>query len=90
MVSEERKFQALLRRDFRVFVHKDFATLTPGQTYVPSWHIERLPSSLERVRRGEVRRLMINMPPRSLKSIAGRWPFGLSLSVTIRHAASSA
>ncbi len=45
MVSEERKFQALLRRDFRVFVHKVFATLTPGQTYVPSWHIERLPSS---------------------------------------------
>ena len=75
MVSEERKFHALLRRDFRVFVHKVFATLTHGQTYVPSWHIEAIAVQLERVRRGEVRRLIINMPARSLKSIAGSVAF---------------
>src|SRR5271157_3566847 len=75
MVSEERKFQALLRRDFRVFVHKVFTTLSPGQTFVPSWHIDAIGDQLERVRRGEVRRLIINMPPRSLKSIAGSVAF---------------
>ena len=69
MVSEERKFQALLRTDFRAFVHKAFTTLSPGQTYVPSWHIDAIARQLERVRRGEIQRLIINMPPRSLKSI---------------------
>ena len=34
MAAEGRTFEALLRNEFRVFVHKVFATLTPGQTYV--------------------------------------------------------
>jgi predicted phage terminase large subunit-like protein len=75
MVSEERKFQALLRSDFRVFVHKVFTTLSPGRTYVPGWHIDAIAGRLELVRHGEVRRLIINMPPRSLKSIAGSVAF---------------
>jgi predicted phage terminase large subunit-like protein len=70
MASKGRTLEALLRNDFRAFVHKVFATLTPGQTYYRSWHVEALAWRLERVRRGEVRRLIINMPPRSLKSIA--------------------
>jgi predicted phage terminase large subunit-like protein len=69
VVSEERKFQALLRADFRAFVHKAFTTLCPGQDYVSTWHVEAIAWQLERVRRGEIRRLIINMPPRSLKSI---------------------
>jgi hypothetical protein len=69
MVSEERKFQALLRSDFRAFVHKAFTTLCPGQNYVSTWHVEAIAWQLERARRGEIRRLIINMPPRSLKSI---------------------
>jgi hypothetical protein len=69
MVSEERKFQALLRSDFRAFVHKAFTTLCPGQDYVSTWHVEAIAWQLERIRRGEIRRLIINMPPRSLKSI---------------------
>jgi predicted phage terminase large subunit-like protein len=70
MGSEGRLLQALLRSDFRAFLQKVFTTLTPGQTYVPTWHIEAIADRLERVRRGEIRRLIINMPPRSLKSIA--------------------
>ena len=75
MVSEERKFQALLRADFRVFIHKVFNTLSPGQTYVLSWHIEAIADRLERVRRGEIQRLIINLPPRSLKSITSSVAF---------------
>src|SRR6204780_2627721 len=57
------------RSDFRAFVHKAFTTLCPGQDYVSTWHVEAIARQLERVRRGEIRRLIINMPPRSLKSI---------------------
>ena len=67
--SDARALEALLRSDFRPFVHKTFSTLAPGQTYIPNWHIEAIACQLERVRRGEIRRLIINMPPRSLKSI---------------------
>ena len=75
MTPEARILEALLRNDFRAFVHKAFATLTPGQTYVRTWHVDAIAWQLERVRRGEVRRLIINMPPRSLKSIAASVAF---------------
>jgi predicted phage terminase large subunit-like protein len=67
--TEARIFEAMLRTDFRAFIHKAFATLCPGQEFVRSWHIEAIAYHLEQVRRGEIRRLIINMPPRSLKSI---------------------
>jgi hypothetical protein len=69
MNSETRVFEAVLRNDFRAFTHKVFTTLAPAQTYIPTWHLEAVAWRLERVRRGESRRLIINLPPRSLKSI---------------------
>ncbi len=69
MTGDGRILNALLRADFRAFVHKVFLTLTPGQTFIRSWHLDAIADRLERVRRGECRRLIINMPPRSLKSI---------------------
>lgn len=75
MAPDGRKLEALLRSDFRAFVHKVFNTLAPGQTYVRSWHVEAIAWRLERLRRGEIRRLIINMPPRSLKSIVASVAF---------------
>ena len=75
MGADGRLFEALLRTDFRAFIEKTFATLCPGQAYVPAWHIEAIAQRLERVRRGEIRRLIINMPPRSLKSITASVAF---------------
>jgi len=68
-VPDVRILEALIRKEFRAFVQKVFATLCPGQTYIPTWHIEAIAWQLQRVLSGEVRRLIINMPPRSLKSI---------------------
>ncbi len=67
--SDPRLLQALLRSDFSAFVHKVFVTLAPGQAFIPNWHINAIAHQLERVWRGELKRLIINMPPRSLKSI---------------------
>ncbi len=67
--SDLRLLQAVLRSDFGAFVHKVFATLAPGQTFIPTWHIRAIAHQLERVCRGELKRLIINLPPRSLKSI---------------------
>lgn len=67
--ADGRLLQAVLRSNFTAFVQKSFNTLSPGQMFIPNWHIDAITYQLERVRRGEVRRLIINMPPRSLKSI---------------------
>jgi predicted phage terminase large subunit-like protein len=75
MPTDARKFEGLLRNDFRAFIHKVFTTLCPGQDYERSWHIEAIAYQLERVRRGEITRLIINMPPRSLKSISASVAF---------------
>jgi predicted phage terminase large subunit-like protein len=75
MVLDLRTFHAVLRTDFRALLNKVFNSLSPGQTYVPTWHVEAIAYQLERVRRGEIRRLIINMPPRSLKSIAASVAF---------------
>jgi predicted phage terminase large subunit-like protein len=69
MNFDARVLPALLRRNFNAFVEKSFSTLAPGQDFVPAWHLQAIGWQLERVRRGEIRRLIINMPPRSLKSI---------------------
>ena len=67
--SEARLLRALLRTNISAFVHKVFMTLAPGQVFVPNWHLEAIAYQLERVLSGKTKRLIINLPPRSLKSI---------------------
>lgn len=69
MSFQKRTYDALLRSNFPAFVEKVFTHLNPGQQFVPSWHLDAIAYQLDRVRKGEIRRLIINMPPRSLKSI---------------------
>lgn len=59
----------MCRTDFVVFVGRVMAVLEPGTRYEENWHIEHLAYRLENVRCGDTRRLMINMPPRSMKTI---------------------
>lgn len=62
-------FSALLRIDFGSFVWKCFNTIARDTTYVDNWHIHALAHQLMQLQRGEIGRLIINMPPRALKSI---------------------
>jgi predicted phage terminase large subunit-like protein len=67
MITKE-EFQALLRTDFVSFVERGFYELNPETEYLHNWHIEVIAEALEQCRKGELRRLIINVPPRSLKS----------------------
>lgn len=60
---------ALLRSDFESFLHRCFRMLNPGAAYLPNWHIKAIARQLERIQNGETNRLIINMPPRYLKSL---------------------
>jgi len=67
---------ALYRQDFRSFVLKVFWTLHPGDTCLENWHIDAIIWHLLEIIEGRCARLMINMPPRTLKSmiVSVAWP----------------
>jgi hypothetical protein len=68
-MNEHAALAALLRSDLRSFVWKSFQTILPGTPYLSNWHIDAIVHQLMRVQAGEISRLLINQPPRSLKSI---------------------
>lgn len=47
-----------------------------GHPYQPGWHLEAVAEHLEAVTRGQIRRLVINIPPRMTKSslVSVAWP----------------
>lgn len=59
------------RDNFFPFVWKVFATLHQGtdRVFDPAWHVKAMCHQLDIVRSGENRRLIINIPPRCLKSV---------------------
>src|SRR5680860_374417 len=60
---------AILREDFQLFLRRCFKTLNPDTEFEPNWHLDAMAARLEWVRRGEINRLIINLPPRYLKSL---------------------
>jgi len=65
---DSRVLDAILRQDLASFVAKVFATLNPGQVYDPNWHIHVICWQLMCMYQGKSHRLIVNVPPRSLKS----------------------
>src|SRR5215207_1285706 len=63
------QFEAIIRNDFLSFIQQTFNSLVPTDTLLMNWHIRALVHHLELARKGEITRLIINMPPRSLKSM---------------------
>lgn len=62
------EYNALVRNDFMLFVHRSFIELNPGSTLLHAPYIELIVDRLEQCRHGKIRRLVINLPPRNLKS----------------------
>src|SRR5208337_3877681 len=58
------------RKDFYSFLVRSFAELHGGQKFSPAWHAEVLAAKLQGLREGQVKRLVVNVPPRHLKSLA--------------------
>ncbi len=63
-------YRSALRADFHPFLVRCFAELHAGQAFSPALHAEVLAAKLQSVREGGVKRLVVNVPPRHLKSLA--------------------
>ena len=57
------------RLDFVSFIEAVFNLLNSGRPFFMNWHIRCLAYYLEQVRLGRIKRLIINLPPRFLKSL---------------------
>lgn len=62
-------YDALTRVNYATFISRAMETLEPGTDYEANWHIEAIAHQLARLSAGEIKRLMINLPPRSMKTI---------------------
>ena len=66
----------IVRGDFASFIKQSFYSVNPATKYLHNWHIDLIAEYLNACEQGEIKRLIINIPPRSLKSIAVSvaWP----------------
>jgi hypothetical protein len=81
-------YQTLLRQDFSSFVARCFYDLNPQTEFAMNWHVEVIAAKLTAVRQGKIQRLIINLPPRHLKSLMASiafpaWCLGHDPSVPI-------
>ena len=72
---------AACRKSFDAFAMRAFKEVEPSTLFEWNWHIGCIAEHLEAVHRGEIRRLIINIMPRALKSyLVGRafpaWEMG--------------
>ena len=58
----------IYRHDLVAFIHRSFLELNPAATFEYNWHLEMIAQSLKDVASGNCKRLIINVPPRHLKS----------------------
>src|ERR1700745_1564042 len=68
-------YDTLLRLHFVRFWQRLFPELNPRTRFAMSWHIEIIAAKLTALRGGKIRRLIINLPPRHLKSLLASGAF---------------
>src|SRR4029453_3033190 len=66
----------MARRSLREFVRQAWHVVEPSTAYVTGWHLDAICDHLEAVSKGQIRNLLINMPPRHMKSLVFSvfWP----------------
>lgn len=85
-VTQE-QFDALCRTKFSIYFQKAWQELDPSP-YSHNWHIDCISEHLEYVERGDIKRLIINVPPRTGKTLLGNvafpsWVMGRNPSTSV-------
>src|SRR6202035_165713 len=72
----ERQYLDLkMRSDLKTFIYRGLMTVAPGQIFSDNWHIDAMAHLLQCCASGDVKRLLITLPPRHLKSICASVAF---------------
>ena len=59
-----------MRRSLKFFIKGAWDTIEPNRFYNDNWHIDAISDHLQAVVNGDIKRLIINIPPRHMKSIS--------------------
>ena len=64
------------RRSLSTFILRAWSVLEPGQPYAHGWHVDAMAEHLQAVTAGQIKRLLINIPPGTMKSmmVSVFWP----------------
>lgn len=70
IIKDEKKTQ------FKTFLVKVFETLHPNKKMISNWHLDLIIEYLKAIESGDMKWLIVNLPPRSLKSVCINvaWP----------------
>lgn len=63
-------YDQYLRHSLSGFTEMAFKVLNPTTAYKHNWHLDAITEYLMAVYNGDIKRLIVNMPPRSLKTIS--------------------
>jgi predicted phage terminase large subunit-like protein len=74
-----RELDAALRTRFDIFLMMVHHTVNPERPYLHNWHVDAMVHQAEAVIGGDVKRLIVNVPPRNLKTLT----FNVALSAFI-------
>ena len=74
--DEDRALAIECASNLGTFIRQAWPILEPATPFVDGWHVDVMAEHLEAVSAGELRRLIINIPPRAMKSLttAVFWP----------------
>lgn len=66
----------LCKRSLSEFVRRAWHVLEPANPYIHGWHVDAVCEHLEAITRGDLNRLLINIPPGTMKStlVSVFWP----------------
>lgn len=72
----QQAYFAAIKSDAKMFLTQAFSTIYPGKEFEDNWHIDAIFNALELGLQGRMPRLIINLPPRHLKSFIASvaWP----------------
>lgn len=73
-VELRRRADLLARHDFGYFTERVFGVVSPGDRYEHNWHIDAIAEYLKGLENLDIRRLVINMPPRFMKLLSDDTP----------------
>lgn len=68
MTTEKDALYDAMRNSFDAFARHAFKSVEPSTPYEWNWHMGCIAEHLEACRKGQIKRLIINVPPRTLKT----------------------
>jgi hypothetical protein len=75
--NSQAKLKRVLRSNPSAFLRKVFHEVNPGEKFFDNWHLDAMAYHLDGCRTNTRKRVLITVPPRSLKSIAASVAFRL-------------